>query len=175
MNILDYVMANPNTNIARQYGVQPVNVNTDMTFRDLGLLGLSMTPIVGDVMAAKEAYDELSKANPNYLAGGLLAGAALAGTRSASWRCCRSASKGCGSSSFSETKSTVMPTNYDSPIVSRTSGSSSKSTSSAARKPKPPTKEELDPLGYQKTKMRDYLSNTAVKAKDLKEKTSKGS
>ena len=72
MNILDYVMANPNTNIARQYGVQPVNVNTDMTFRDLGLLGLSMTPVVGDVMAAKEAYDELSKANPNYLAGAYL-------------------------------------------------------------------------------------------------------
>jgi len=79
MNILDYVMANPNTNIARQYGVEPVNVNTDMTFRDLGLLGLSMTPVVGDAMAAKEAYDELSKADPNYLAGGLLAGAALAG------------------------------------------------------------------------------------------------
>jgi hypothetical protein len=74
MNILDYVMANPNTNIARQYGVEPVNVNTDMTFKDLGLLGLSMTPVIGDAMTAKEAYDELSKADPNYLAGGLLAG-----------------------------------------------------------------------------------------------------
>lgn len=30
------------------------------------------------------------------------------------------------------------------------------------KKPKPPTKEELDPYGYQKTKLRDYLSNTQL-------------
>lgn len=160
MNILDYVMANPNTNIARQYGVQPVNVNTDMTFRDLGLLGLSMTPVIGDAMAAKEAYDELSKANPNYLAGGLLAGAALAGAVPLVGDVAAQPLRAAGRKVAQRLNQRgEMPTVYSNPIL--------------ARKPKPPTKEELDPLGYQKTKMRDYLSNTVVKAKDLKEKTSK--
>ena len=157
MNILDYVMANPNTNIARQYGVQPVNVNTDMTFRDLGLLGLSMTPVVGDVMAAKEAYDELSKANPNYLAGGLLAGAALAGAVPLVGDVAAQPLRVAGRKVVQRLNQRgPMPTTYSNPIL--------------ARKPKPPTKEELDPLGYQKTKMRDYLSNTVVKKKISKKK-----
>lgn len=160
MNILDYVMANPNTNIARQYGVQPVNVNTDMTFRDLGLLGLSMTPVIGDAMAAKEAYDELSKANPNYLAGGLLAGAALAGAVPLVGDVAAQPLRAAGRKVAQRLNQRgEMPTVYSNPIL--------------ARKPKPPTKEELDPLGYQKTKMRDYLSNTVVKTKDLKEKAPK--
>lgn len=160
MNILDYVMANPNTNIARQYGVSPVNVNTDMTFKDLGLLGLSMTPVVGDAMAAKEAYDELSKANPNYLAGGLLAGAALAGAVPLVGDVAAQPLRIAGRKVAQRLNQRgPMPTTYSNPIL--------------ARKPKPPTKEELDPVGYQKTKMRDYLSNTVVKTKDLKEKAPK--
>ena len=39
----------------------------------------SLTPIVGDAMAAKEVYDELQKDNPNYLLVGALGGAAIIG------------------------------------------------------------------------------------------------
>lgn len=39
----------------------------------------SMTPIVGDVMAAKEIYDELQKDEPNYYLAGALGGAAIIG------------------------------------------------------------------------------------------------
>ena len=126
MNILDYVMANPNTNIARQYGVEPVNVNTDMTFRDLGLLGLSMTPVIGDAMTAKEAYDELSKADPNYLAGGLLAGAALAGAIPIVGDIAAPPLKAAGRKVAQRLNQRgEMPTAYSNPIL--------------ARKPKPPT------------------------------------
>lgn len=37
------------------------------------------TPIVGDVMAAREVYDELQKENPNYYLAGALGGAAIIG------------------------------------------------------------------------------------------------
>lgn len=40
---------------------------------------VSLTPIVGDAMAAKEIYDELQKDNPNYLLVGALGGAAIIG------------------------------------------------------------------------------------------------
>ncbi len=39
----------------------------------------SMTPIVGDVMAAKDIYDELQKDEPNYYLAGALGGAAIIG------------------------------------------------------------------------------------------------
>tara|TARA_R100001463_G_scaffold40514_2_gene85946 strand:+ start:877 stop:2502 length:1626 start_codon:yes stop_codon:yes gene_type:complete len=141
MNILDYVMANPNTNIARQYGVQPVNVNTDMTFRDLGLLGLSMTPIVGDAMAAKEAYDELSKANPNYLAGGLLAGAALAGAVPFVGDVAAQPLRAAGRKVAQRLNQRgSMPTTYSNPIFTR--------------KPKPPTKEDSPMVAHHNINLR---------------------
>ena len=43
----------------RSYGVEPVDVNTDLTFKDAAKTVAEMTPIIGDAMAAKEVYDEL--------------------------------------------------------------------------------------------------------------------
>ena len=61
------------------YGVEPVDVNTDLTFKDAATAVAEMTPIIGDAMAAKEVYDELQKEDPNYGLIAALGGAALIG------------------------------------------------------------------------------------------------
>jgi len=63
----------------RSYGVEPVDVNTDLTFKDAATAVAEMTPIIGDAMAAKEVYDELMKDDPNYGLIAALGGAALIG------------------------------------------------------------------------------------------------
>ena len=54
-------------------------VNTDLSFKDAATFVASATPIIGDAMAAKEVYDELTKDDPNYFLAGALGGAALVG------------------------------------------------------------------------------------------------
>ena len=61
------------------YGVEPVDVNTDLTFKDAATAVAEMTPIIGDAMAAKEVYEELQKEDPNYGLIAALGGAALIG------------------------------------------------------------------------------------------------
>ncbi len=63
----------------KSYGVEPVDVNTDLTFKDAATAVAEMTPIIGDAMAAKEVYDELMKDEPNYGLIAALGGAALIG------------------------------------------------------------------------------------------------
>ena len=63
---------------AKSYGVEPVEP-MDLTFKDAAKTIAEFTPIIGDVMAAKEVYDELQKDEPNYLLVGALGGAALIG------------------------------------------------------------------------------------------------
>ena len=59
--------------------VEPVDVNTDLIFKDAVTAVAEMTPIIGDAMAAKEVYDELMKDEPNYGLIAALGGAALVG------------------------------------------------------------------------------------------------
>ena len=66
-------------NFVRSYGVEPVDVNTDLTFKDAATTVAEMTPIIGDAMAAKEIYDELQKEDPDYRFIALLGGAGLIG------------------------------------------------------------------------------------------------
>ena len=63
----------------RSYGVEPVDVNTDLTFKDAAKTVAEMTPIIGDAMAAKEIYDELQKEDPDYRFVAVLGGAGLIG------------------------------------------------------------------------------------------------
>ena len=49
------------------------------TLKDAATFVASATPIIGDVMAAKEVYDELQKDDPNYFLVGALGGAAIVG------------------------------------------------------------------------------------------------
>jgi len=51
----------------------------EVSFKDAGTFVASMTPIIGDAMAAKDVYDELQKDEPNYYLAGALGGAALVG------------------------------------------------------------------------------------------------
>ena len=51
----------------------------DVSFKDAATFVASMTPIIGDAMAAKDVYDELQKDEPNYYLAGALGGAALVG------------------------------------------------------------------------------------------------
>ena len=54
-------------------------VNTNLSFKDAATFVASATPVIGDAMAAKEVYDELTKDDPNYFLAGALGGAALVG------------------------------------------------------------------------------------------------
>jgi len=51
----------------------------EVSFKDAATFVASMTPIIGDAVAAKEVYDELQKDEPNYYLAGALGGAALIG------------------------------------------------------------------------------------------------
>ena len=51
----------------------------EVSLKDATAFVASMTPIIGDAMAAKEVYDELQKVNPNYYLAGALGGAAIVG------------------------------------------------------------------------------------------------
>ena len=51
----------------------------EVSFKDAATFVASMTPIIGDAMAAKDVYDELQKDEPNYYLAGALGGAAIVG------------------------------------------------------------------------------------------------
>jgi hypothetical protein len=51
----------------------------DVSLKDATTFVASMTPVIGDAMAAKEVYDELKKDKPNYYLAGALGGAAIVG------------------------------------------------------------------------------------------------
>jgi len=51
----------------------------EVSFKDAATFVASMTPVIGDAMAAKDVYDELQKDEPNYYLAGALGGAALVG------------------------------------------------------------------------------------------------
>ena len=64
----------------RSYGVEPVtDINTDLTAKEAATFVAEMTPIVGDAMAAKQIYDEVMKADPDYKLIAALGGAAVVG------------------------------------------------------------------------------------------------
>ena len=64
----------------RSYGVEPVtDINTDLTAKEAATFIAEMTPIVGDAMAAKQIYDEVMKADPDYKLIAALGGAAVVG------------------------------------------------------------------------------------------------
>ena len=66
-------------NFVRSYGVEPVDVNTDLTMGEAATFVAETTPIIGDAMAAKEVYDELMKEEPNYPLIAALGGTAIVG------------------------------------------------------------------------------------------------
>jgi hypothetical protein len=51
----------------------------EISLKDATTFVASMTPVIGDAMAAKEVYDELKKVNPNYYLAGALGGATIIG------------------------------------------------------------------------------------------------
>jgi len=51
----------------------------DVTFREAGKFIADLTPIVGDAIAAKEVWDEINKAEPNWALVGALGGATVVG------------------------------------------------------------------------------------------------
>ena len=51
----------------------------EVSLKEVGTFVASMTPIIGDAMAAKDVYDELQKDEPNYYLAGALGGAAIIG------------------------------------------------------------------------------------------------
>ena len=51
----------------------------EVSLKDATTFVASMTPIIGDAMAAKDVYDELQKDEPNYYLAGALGGAAIVG------------------------------------------------------------------------------------------------
>ena len=51
----------------------------EISLKDATTFVASMTPVIGDAMAAKEVYDELKKDEPNYYLAGALGGATIVG------------------------------------------------------------------------------------------------
>ena len=51
------------------------NIIPEVTFKDAATFVAEMTPIVGDAIAAKEVYDEVTKEKPDWVKVGILAGA----------------------------------------------------------------------------------------------------
>ena len=60
---------------AKKLAVEP----SDISFKDAATFVAEMTPIVGDAMAAKEVWDEINKAEPNWALVGALGGATVVG------------------------------------------------------------------------------------------------
>lgn len=64
---------------AAQQNARANQPDNSLTFKDAATFVAEMTPVIGDVMAAKEVYDELQKDEPNYYLAGALGGAAVLG------------------------------------------------------------------------------------------------
>ncbi len=118
------------------------------------------TPIIGDAMAAKEIYDEATSENPNWAMVGALGGAAVLGLF-----------PGIGDAAAKAVKSgarglldTAKRVEVDPNAMGSLLGNVRLKPASKANK------SDLDPLGYQKTRMKDvYLSDTDVRATDTGE------
>ena len=122
------------------------------------------TPIVGDAMAAKEIYDEATSENPNWALVGALGGAAVLGLF-----------PGIGDAAAKAVKSgarglldTAKRVEVDPNAMGSLLGNVRLKPASKANKA------DLDPLGYQKTRMNDaYLSDTDVRSTDTGENLSR--
>jgi hypothetical protein len=118
------------------------------------------TPIIGDAMAAKEIYDEATSENPNWALVGALGGAAVLGLF-----------PGIGDAAAKAVKSgarglldTAKRVEVDPNAMGSLLGNVRLKPASKANKA------DLDPLGYQKTRMNDaYLSDTDVRSTDTGE------
>lgn len=120
------------------------------------------TPIIGDAMAAKEIYDEIQKPDPNYGLVAALAGASLIGLvpliGDAAAPPLKKVARGL--------LDVVDRIEVDPSVMGSTFGNIK-----LRKPPEKAVKGELDPLGYQKVRMKDaYIDETDVKVKDLKEK-----
>jgi len=122
------------------------------------------TPIIGDAMAAKEIYDEATSENPNWALVGALGGAAVLGLF-----------PGIGDAAAKAVKSgarglldTAKRVEVDPNAMGSLLGNVRLKPASKANKA------DLDPLGYQKTRMNDaYLSDTDVRSTDTGENLSR--
>ena len=103
------------------------------------------TPIIGDAMAAKEIYDELQKDNPNYKYAAGLGALALVGIIPGVGDALKKGGRGL--------LDVVNRIEVDPNALGMSGGNI---------RLKPPTKEELDPYGFQKTKMDIPLSDVDV-------------
>ncbi len=73
---------NTQTEVALGWAAEGEKLAVDtpgVSLRDSATFVASMTPIIGDAMAAKDVYDELMKDEPNYYLAGALGGAAIVG------------------------------------------------------------------------------------------------
>jgi len=107
------------------------------------------TPIIGDAMAAKEVYDELQKPDPNYAMVAALGGAALVGLVPGLGDAMAAGIKK-GARGLLDTAKRIE---VDPNALGMSGGNI---------RLKPPTKEELDPYGFQKTRMDIPLSDVDV-------------
>ena len=138
-----------------------VNV-PNVTPMDAARFVAEATPIIGDAMAAKQVWDEATSVNPNWALVGALGGATVLGLfpfiGDAAANAVRSGARG------------LLDTAKRVEVGPNSMGSL---LGDVRLKPKvdasPKIKADLDPLGYQNTKMRDYLSNTDVALTDTGE------
>ena len=119
------------------------------------------TPIIGDAMAAKEIYDEIQKPEPNYGLVAVLAGASLIGLvpliGDAAAAPIKKVARGL--------LDVVDRVEVDPNALGSTFGNLK-----LRKSPEKAIKEELDPLSYQSTRMKNaYVDETEVQVKDLKE------
>lgn len=133
-----------------------------ITAMDAAKFVAEATPIIGDAMAAKEIYDEIQKPDPNYGLVAVLAGASLIGLvpliGDAAAAPIKKVARGL--------LDVVDRVEVDPNALGSTFGNLK-----LRKPPEKAVKGELDPLGYQKVRMKDaYIDETDVKVKDLKEK-----
>ena len=158
MGLLDQQSYAGYANEGQRLAVEPMS----FTAMDAAKFVAEATPIIGDAMAAKEIYDEIQKPEPNYGLVAVLAGASLIGLvpliGDAAAAPIKKVARGL--------LDVVDRVEVDPNALGSTFGNLK------LRKPaEKAVKGELDPLGYQKVRMKDvYIDETEVKAKDLKEK-----
>ena len=122
------------------------------------------TPIIGDAMAAKEIYDEATSEDPNWALVGALGGAAVLGLFPGIGDAAAKAVKS-GASGLLDTAKRVE---VDPNAMGSLLGNVRLKPASKANKA------DLDPLGYQKTRMNDaYLFDTDVRSTDTGENLSR--
>ena len=145
MGLLDQQSYAGYANEGQRLAVEPMS----FTPMDAARFVAEATPIIGDAMAAKEVYDELQKPNPNYAMVAALGGAALVGLVPGLGDAMASGIKK-GARGLLDTAKRIE---VDPNALGMSGGNV---------RLKPPTKEELDPYGFQKTRMDIPLSDVDV-------------